>query len=163
MFVHDLLGFTSQPAARNEVSISAQSLPRKFTPPDTLVHTRRPAGWAGLGPKEAAVLEFLRDRGRTSELPPAQTVKRLLVCLAEPGRFEALMKVAHSEPPRVRAMLGAIGEQLAEAEEHLRSLRASLNPLSRFDFGALHSLRYAKEWQAKVVASGEQTFTHQTK
>jgi len=31
----------------------------------------------------------------------------------------------------------------------LDRLRKSLNPLSRFDFGRLASLRHAKEWQAK--------------
>ena len=31
----------------------------------------------------------------------------------------------------------------------LDRLRRSLNPLSRFDFGQLRNLRYAKEWQAK--------------
>jgi len=71
----------------------------------------RPTAWSQLSPKDAALLEFLRVRGQTSELSPDRTVARLLACVSESGRFEALVKVAHSEPPRVRAMLGAIGEQ----------------------------------------------------
>jgi hypothetical protein len=31
----------------------------------------------------------------------------------------------------------------------LDRLKGSLNPLSRFDFGNLRSLRHAKGWQAK--------------
>ena len=74
--------------------------------------------------------------------------KKLLEHLREPGRFEAISKVAQSEPPRVRAMLGAIGQQL-EQETRLQALRRNLNTLSRFDFGCLAVLKHAREWQAK--------------
>jgi hypothetical protein len=46
-------------------------------------------------------------------------------------------------------MLGAIGQQLGQPEGWLLGLRESLNPLSRFDFGNLAALRYARQWQAK--------------
>ena len=74
---------------------------------------------------------------------------KLLDYFREPGRFERLLKVAPSEPPRVRAMLGAIGQQLGQPESRLSALRKSLNPLSRFDFGTLAVLAHAREWQAK--------------
>jgi hypothetical protein len=92
---------------------------------------------------------FLRNRGEASELPPDATVDRLLDHFREPGRFERLLKVAASEPPRVRAMLGAIGQQLGQPESRLLALRKSLNPLSRFNFGSLAVLEHAREWQAK--------------
>jgi hypothetical protein len=50
-------------------------------------------------------------------------------------------------------MLGAIAEQLSPGEPALRRLRASLNPLSRFDFGLLSSLPRARQWQAKEPTS----------
>ena len=46
-------------------------------------------------------------------------------------------------------MLGAIGEQIGQSEDGLAELRASLNPLSRFDFRILAALAYARRWQAK--------------
>jgi hypothetical protein len=46
-------------------------------------------------------------------------------------------------------MLGALGEELSMPSRPLEELRGSLNPLSRYDFGRLESLRYAKQWQAK--------------
>jgi hypothetical protein len=67
----------------------------------------------------------------------------------EPGLFERLLKVSPSEPPRVRAMLGAIGEQLGQLESRLSALRKSVNPLSRFEFGNLIALEHARQWQAK--------------
>ena len=74
---------------------------------------------------------------------------RLLVLAAESGRLSRLLKIAESEPPRVRAMLGAIAEQLGLPESRLRRLHATLNPLSRFDFGILAALKHAGRWQAK--------------
>jgi hypothetical protein len=145
----NLLGFTTQTARRGEVSTSALSLPRKLMGSGTVIHTRRPEAWAHLSEADAALLDFLRRGGKTSGLSPEETVRRTLALLSEPGRFDRLLKVADSEPPRVRAMLGAVGEQTGKPPAALRRLRASLNPLSRFEFGLLAGLRYARSWQAK--------------
>ena len=145
----NLLGFTTQTAGRRELSTSALSLPRKLVGSDTVIHTRRPEAWAGLSESDAALLDFLRRAGRTSELSPEETVRRTGKLLSEKGRFERLVKVATSEPPRVRAMIGAIGEQLGKNRAALRRLRDSLNPFSRFDFGLLAGLRHAYNWQAR--------------
>lgn len=145
----NLLGFTTQQSARAELATAAQSLPRKLVGEDAVIHTRRPAAWTRLSEHDAALLDVLRNGGRDSELSPQQTVKRTLPLCAEKGRFERLLAVAATEPPRVRAMLGAIGEQLGKKPQALRVLRASLNPLSKFDFGALRTLACARLWQAK--------------
>jgi hypothetical protein len=145
----NMLGFTTQNAARIELATDSPSLPRLFLDKDALVHTRRPAAWRTLSEMDAALLDFLRNRGDTSELPAEETVEKLLHYFREPGRFERLLKAAPTEPPRVRAMLGAIGEQIGQPESDLATLRESLNPLSRFDFGILAALAYARRWQAK--------------
>ncbi len=145
----NLLGFTTQTARRSEISTSALSLPRKLVGSDTVIHTRRPEAWAGLSQSDAALLDFLRRAGRTSELSPEETIRRALALFSENERFERLVKVAPSEPPRVRAMIGAIGEQLGKNGATLRRLRKSLNPYSRFDFGLLAGLRHARNWQAR--------------
>jgi hypothetical protein len=145
----NLLGFTTQNAARVEVATDGLSLPRLLVGKETVIHTRRPESWRGLSETDAALLDFLRNRGEASELSSEDTVDRLLDHFREPGRFERLFKVAASEPPRVRAMLGAIGQQLGQPENRLSALRKSLNPLSRFDFGSLAALKHARQWQAK--------------
>jgi hypothetical protein len=124
-------------------------LPRKLVGTDTVIHTRRPEAWAGLSESDAALLDFLRQAGRTSELSPEETIRRTIRLFSEKGCFERLLRVAPSEPPRVRAIIGAIGEQLGKNRAALRRLRDSLNPFSRFDFGLLAGLRYARTWQAK--------------
>ncbi|MBV9499972.1 MAG: hypothetical protein JO138_11420 [Acidobacteriaceae bacterium] len=144
-----LLGFTTQMAGRSEVATNALSLPRKLIGSDTVIHTRRPEAWAELSDSDAALLDFLRRAGNTSELSEEETLRKTLALFSEKGRFERLLKIADSEPPRVRAIMGAIGEQIGKKPAALRRLRDSLNPFSRFDFGALRGLRHARSWQAR--------------
>ena len=148
----NLLGLTTQAAGRSEVATTAGSLPRKLAGRDTVIHTRRPEAWKRLSERDAAVLDFLRRGGRTSELSEEDTTSRTLRLLKESGRYERLVRVASSEPPRVRAILGAIGDEIGKSPATLRRLRASLNRLSRFDFGSLTGLPSARRWQAKERA-----------
>jgi hypothetical protein len=149
----NLLGFTTQLAKQGEIATSAGSLPRKLVGHDTVIHTRRPESWAGLSETDAALLDFLRRGGRSSELGQAETIRKTLALLSEQKRFDRLLRIADSEPPRVRAMLGALGERLGASPKELRRLRASLNPFSRFDFGLLADLPNARAWQAKEPGS----------
>ena len=151
----NLLGFTTQNPARVEVATNGSSLPRLIVGKDTVIHTRRPESWRNLSEMDGALLDFLRNRAESSELSSEETVKKLLEYFREKGRFERLLGVAQSEPPRVRAMLGAIGQQLGHHKSNLLALRQSLNPLSRFDFGLLAPLAHAREWQAKERKSHE--------
>ena len=151
----NLLGFTTQNPARLEVATNGSSLPRLIVGKETVIHTRRPESWRSLSEKEAALLDFLRRRGELSELSPGKTVHRLLNFFRESERFERILKVAETEPPRVRAMLGAIGQQLNQPNDRLLALRRNLNPLSKFDFGCLTALKHAREWQAKECRTHE--------
>ncbi len=145
----NLLGFSTQNAANIEVATNGLSLPRLLIGKEAIIHTRRPESWLKLSNKEAAILDFLRNRGNYSELTLEGTVHKLLEHFREPRLFKRLFHAAESEPPRVRAMLGAIGQEIGCSENDLSELRKSLNPLSRFDFGNLITLKYAKQWHAK--------------
>ena len=61
-----------------------------------------------------------------------------------------LLRVATTEPPRVRALLGAFGQVLRTPDALLMGLRRSLHPLSRFEFGVFGVLPTAEAWQAKT-------------
>jgi hypothetical protein len=145
----NLLGFTTQNPAQIEVATNGVSLPRFIFGKEAIVHTRRPESWLALSETDAALLDFLRNRGTSTELPAEETLEKLLGYFREPERMERLLKIAPMEPPRVRAMLGAIAQQLGQPRSRLSRLRKTLNPLSRFDFGILVTLPYAREWQAK--------------
>lgn len=141
------LGLTTQNPARPEYATPAPGPPTALR--NALVHTGRPPQRATLSNEEGALLEILRERALSSDLSPEETANRLLRLLPDEPRFNRLARAAMTEPPRVRAMLGALGEELSMPPQTLRRLRKSLNPLSRFDFGCLTSLRHASDWQAK--------------
>jgi hypothetical protein len=143
----NVLGLTTQNPARREYATTANDPPTALA--GNRVRTGRPTARAVLQPEEGALLELLRDRAATSDLSPAQTINRLQVLLAERQRFSRLAAAAVEEPPRVRAILGALGELTGADSGDVRKLRDSLNPLSRFDFGVLGYLPNARAWQAK--------------
>lgn len=143
----NMLGLTTQNPARPEYAISASARPKALR--NAIVHTGRSPKRAQLSAEEGAILETLRERGESSDLSPEETSERLLHLMAKEGRFHRLARVALSEPPRVRAMLGALGQELGEPSKELDRLRSSLNPLSRFDFGRMRALKHARAWQAK--------------
>lgn len=143
----NVLGLSTQNPGFREYATTAPSAPSALR--RAVVHTGRPSQRAGLSAEDGAVLETLRERARSSDLSPGETAKRLMRVLAEDERFSRLAKAALAEPPRVRAMLGALGQELDMPPGQLEPLRESLNPLSRFDFGQLAGLRHAREWQAK--------------
>jgi len=146
----NLLGFTTQNPAQQEYATPTNAVaPQTIGDKHVRIITRRPESWKGLSIEDAALLDFLRGRGKTSDLSDSAIQQRLIALFHEPGRFHRLADVAQTEPPRVRAMLGAIGQEIKADTTILGSLKASLNPLSRFDFGALSGLKHAKEWQAK--------------
>ena len=86
----NLLGFTTQNPARIELATDGASLPRLIIGKDAILHTRRPESWRGLSATDAALLDFLRNRGATSELSPDQTVEKLLEHLRGTRTIRAL-------------------------------------------------------------------------
>jgi uncharacterized protein DUF6088 len=142
-----VLGLTPQHPARPEFATTAVAAPGALR--DAVVHTRRPASRVGLDAGDGAVLELLRDRARASDLSPRETARHLTSLVSDPKRFGRLAAAAQSEPARVRAMLGALGQEAGVPREALAPLRESLSPLSKFDFGVLRCLTHASEWQAR--------------
>jgi len=145
----NLLELSTQTPRRVEVSTAAKSLPKLLLGRETVAHTRRPAAWNRLSDREAAILEVLRDGGRTVDSAPSAAIERLCALLREDRVFEHLLRAAPTEPPRVRALLGALGEAARGGGPELARLRESLHPLSRFDFGLFGTIPTAAAWQAK--------------
>ena len=116
------------------------------------LHFRRACRPHSLDAWQGALLEVLRDRGRYIDTEPNDAIARLTSLLAQadtPTVLRHLGTVALDEPPRVRAMLGALLECSGCPEDIWIPLKGSLNPLTRFEFGFFESLPNGKEWQAK--------------
>jgi hypothetical protein len=144
----NLLGLSTRLPTLIEIATNAPSLPRLFAYDRVIVH-RRPSRWRTLTEMDAAILDVMRTGGLYSALPPEETVSKLVEYCREPGRYERLLKIAKTEPKRVRAILGAIGEQIGQPERELLRLVHTLRPNSRYDFGILATLPCALNWLAK--------------
>ena len=112
----------------------------------------------GIRPEERTALDALRDITHIPDAPPADVLRRLRMLLRS-GRlnYARLARFAAAEPPRVRALLGALGEDLRASANHarvpgsaIRALRASLNPLTRYAIpGARTVVATAAGWGIK--------------
>jgi hypothetical protein len=112
----------------------------------------------GIRSEERTALDALRDLGRIPGSTPRDVIGRIAT-LIRAGKlsFSRLARFARVEPPRVRALLGAIGEDVrsegarggaAVLKENLERLRSSLNPLSSYRVpGAREVLASAASWR----------------
>ena len=137
-------------------STPASFVPNAIDRHSVKVVTRRPRSWSTIEPLDGALLEVLRDGCIHSELEPPDTALVLRQALMEKGRLQRIMSMVGDEPPRVRAMLGALLDRGRAAKPPevlaaMRTLRASLNPLSRYRFGQLSLLPEAQRWQAQML------------
>ena len=145
----NVLGLTSQVPMRPVIATTSAAMSLSQQNDRAIVKTRRPSDRRKLSQREGAVLEVLRDRASTSDVGFRQTRARLLEEISNEQTFRKLVQASKEEPPRVRAMLGALGEEANADPALLQRLRRSLNPLSTYDFGILRQLKTASDWQAK--------------
>ena len=114
-----------------------------------MIHTRRPEAWANLSETDAALLDFLRQRGKSSELSPDDTIRRALALRPNKAVSSALLKWRIPNRHGFAPCWARSASSLERIRRRCGDCRASLNPFSRFDFGMLTGLRHAREWQAK--------------
>jgi hypothetical protein len=146
----NILGLSTQVPARPQLIAYTSNPPKNAGA--ARIKLRRTSSLHPLPTLEGALLEFIRARGTTAETSSSESIRRLrelLTSQLSASRLRGLREAALAEPPRVRAILGAL---LAYAELHeslWEPLKTSLNPLTRFDFGLFSELPNAREWQAK--------------
>lgn len=146
----NLLGLSSQVSARPEY-VAFVSRPGNLAS-GVRLKVRRGARPAPLVAWQGALLEVLRDGGRFVEAEPEEAIAKLSGLLAKRGDARSLRMLAQAgldEPPRTRALLGALLAHCGSPESLWGPLKASLNPLSRFEFGLFKALPNARAWQAK--------------
>jgi len=105
----------------------------------------------GIRDDERTVLDALRGIDAIPDTTPAKVIARIKL-LIKRGEFDfgRLARFALTEPPRVRALLGAIGEDAGAAPDKLAQLRSTLNPLSAYRIaGAAAALKHPTAWQIK--------------
>lgn len=105
----------------------------------------------GIRAGERTVLDSLRMLEKIPDSTPEQVLSRL-VSLIKRGKldFDRLARFAREEPPRVRALLGAIGETAGVDAAKLSGLRKSLNPITTYRIaGAASVLKKSAAWNIR--------------
>lgn len=146
----NILGLSTQIPARPQL-VAFTSNPPKNTGA-ARIRLRRSSNPHPLPELEGALLEFIRSRGEAAEMSPEKSLRRIRSLLRDQlqkSRLFKLREAALAEPPRVRAILGALFEFADLPESMWSPLKESLNPLTKFNFNFFCELPNAREWQAK--------------
>jgi hypothetical protein len=143
----NVLGLTTQNSSGGEFATTRASPPKALA--NSHVLTGRDRSRDALTQEEGALLEVLRDRASTTDSDLDVLTRRVARVIRRPGAFARLRHAAMREPPRVRAMLGALAQGAGVPTGHLKGLKNSLSPYSRYDFGRLRGLPDAAEWQGR--------------
>lgn len=155
----NLLGLSTQLPARPQLVAFTSNKPKNTGV--ARLRLRRGSRPHPLPTMEGALLEFIRERGKSAETNAMESYRRLRYLLKEQLQMDRLCnlrEVALEEPPRVRAMLGAMFAYAELPGILWEPLKASLNPLSKFDFGLFSELPNAQEWQAKSSSFSNSKF-----
>jgi hypothetical protein len=141
------LGFTTQVSPMLTIDV-ADSIRSLEVGAPTRVRVRRVPSLKGLSADERTLLDALGDLRRVPDASPAEVISRARDLFRE-KRFSIkhLARYSRSEPPRVRAILGAIGSEVGTDTRTLATLRKSLNPMTTFHIGLGETLPRAREWQ----------------
>jgi predicted HTH domain antitoxin len=104
----------------------------------------------GASADERAVLDALRDLRWIPDTTPEHVITRIAdLFRSKQVSFERVARFARKEPPRVRALLGAIGRSIGADPHLLDELKRSLNPMTHFSLGLSDRLETAREWNIR--------------
>jgi hypothetical protein len=149
------------PAAYNRLGLTAQVSPtttfavsrkvRLASAGSTArVSLRRAAVARGASADERAVLDALRDLRWIPDTTPARVVTRITdLFRSKRVSFERVARFSRRKPPRVRALLGAMGSSIGARRHLLDELRVSLNPRTHFSLGLSGKMKTAREWNIR--------------
>jgi len=146
---YNRLGLTTQISPTTTFAVSRKV--RLACAGSTIRLILRPAAAVrGASADEHAVLDALRDLRWIPDTTPVNVIAR--VCdLFRSNRisFARVARFARREPPRVRAVLGAIGSSIVADPNILEELKGSLNPMTHFSLRLSDKLATAREWNIR--------------
>jgi hypothetical protein len=144
---YNALGLTTQVAAKTTLVIDKPTRSRALK--NNRIRTIIRPFYPSMKPAERWALDALRDINRISDTTPEAILLRLTQLLSS-GKlsFERLVGFSlRGEPPRVRAMLGVIGERLNTSSRLLDRLGRSLNMTTFFKIKLGDSFPSAQNWK----------------
>lgn len=101
----------------------------------------------GVCQEDIWVLDSIRNLNHVPDSTPADAVTKIITNLRRSDQtVQRLLRVARGEPPRVRAVMGAIAERIGCRGPATEMLRRSLNPLTKYRVGVSSVLPNASAW-----------------
>lgn len=132
----------------NQVPSKYSLISEKRTSIDNIKTTRRNVSHLrGASEKEIWILNALMKINKISECSPDIAINKLKSYIKKNKiSCDRLAKYALKESPRVKALVGAIGDEIQLSKKMRDRLKRSLNPLTTFNLGINRVLRYGNEW-----------------
>ncbi len=92
-------------------------------------------------------LDAIRNLKHVPDSTPADALIKIMKQFKTGAHpLKKLLRFAQGEPPRVRALMGAMAEQVGYRGPEIKKLRSSLNPLTKFHIGVASVLSNAAIW-----------------
>lgn len=146
---YNRLGFTTQVSPTTTFAVS-RKVRLASAGSSTRVSLRPAAVVRSASADERAVLDALRDLRWIPDTTPANVSARIAdLFRSNRVSFERVARFARREPPRVRAVLGAIGSSIGAGPNVLEELKRSLNPMTHFSLGLSDKLETARQWNIR--------------
>jgi len=145
---YNRLGLTTQVSPTTTFAVSRKV--RLASGSSTRLSLRPAAAVRGASADERAVLDALRDLRWIPDTTPENVIARIAdLFRSNRVSFERVARFARREPPRVRAVLGAIGSSIGADPNILEEVKRSLNPMTHFSLGLSDKLEASREWNIR--------------
>lgn len=144
LYGYNKLGLTTQ--VPNVITIACDH-PMRNTDKIRFIHREKPSSGTEL---ERIILDSIRDIHKIPDTTPDKIIFRIKK-LIQSGKLSIndLGTSALKEPPSVKAVIGALGEELKMKPELFESLRLAINPNTAVYLDVKNALPYAKNWRIK--------------
>ena len=148
---YNQLGLTSQVANEMRRAVESPTRIKPIRGIEMRTVTRPLLRQEGITETERLILDALRNISRIPDTSVSNTVKRIKTLIQKRHlRPARLVRFALAEPPRVRALVGAMVDDLDYRGAGLKKLRQKLNPLTTYDVpGVKASLKTAAAWRIR--------------
>lgn len=97
--------------------------------------------------QDISLIQSLRDIQKIPDSTASEAIVKILKMLgSDKARLGRMVQYAGFEPPRVRALVGAMAHHLKYMDDRLKKLKKSLNPLTKYKLNVGHVLPTAADW-----------------
>jgi hypothetical protein len=139
------LGITTQVPAHIELYGDISFGKDEFLGSKLRFRKRNVSHLKGLSENDVNIIETIRNIKKIPGVSPVEAIELLKPKLRN-ADMSKIIKAIEFEPPRVRAIVGALCEELKLESKKLSDLHATLNPLSKYKIGLSTVLLRAADW-----------------